>query len=343
MPGTRVRSVLHSRELLMLAVLLGLAIGVALLAQDWENGSNAFLSHYNLRNLLRRISLLAVAGIGETFVIITGGIDLSVGSMVAFTGVLVATLASDEHFGWPIGSAVTVTLLACAGIGWLHGILITTLRIPPFVTTLASLCILRSVAMVVADSLPIPILDESFQALGNGTVYFRDTLPFPAALDVGIPVPALFCLAVLILTAVYMHRTIWGRYLYALGGNAETARLSGINVDRMICVAYVASALSAGLAGVLFASYGREGNPQDAVAFELSAIAAAVIGGASLAGGTGTMIGTLIGAAILHLIFNGLNLIVKRNASLWEGVVVGAVLLFAVGVATLVRRERDDR
>lgn len=348
------RRLVRSREFVMFLILVAMCAVVAVFSHDTATGDNAFLDHYNLRNLLRRISFLTIVGIGETFVIITGGIDLSVGSLIAFTGVVLALLADPDRYGLPLPAAVALVLLLCAGIGLAHGLVVTKLRVPPFVTTLASLCLLRGLAKVFSNTVPIPIMHDSFGRLGNGSIFlgtpdardagFSDVvlgLPFPGWLDLGIPIPALFCLAVLVLTTVTMRHTIWGRYLYALGGSAETTRLSGVNVHRMVCAAYVVSALCAGLAGVLFSSYSGQGDPQDAQAYELNAIAAAVIGGCSLMGGAGSMIGTLIGASIFHTILNGLGLIVTRNASLWEGVVVGSVLLLAVTAAQALRRGHD--
>lgn len=343
------RRALRSREFLMLLMLLGLCAVIATLCQ--QDSGNTFLSHYNLRNLLRRVALLAIVGIGQTFVIITGGIDLSVGSLIAFTGVLIAVLASPDHTGWPLSGAICAALAVCMGVGLLHGLFVSKLRVPPFVVTLASLCILRGAAMVLTNAVPVTILHDTFPRLGNGSVFLGAPayksghdlalgLPLPAWLDMGVPIPALICALILALTTVVMTYTVWGRYLYAVGGNAETARLSGVPVERMVCAAYVASSLLAGVTGVLFAAYNGQGNPADATAYELNAIAAAVIGGASLTGGVGSMGGAVIGAGVLHTILNGLGLAIKRDASLWEGVVVGVVLLSAVTAAVLLRRER---
>lgn len=316
----RLRLLLRTREMGILLVLLGLC-GLILLSG--EEGRRAFLSPLNLQNLTRQMALLAIFAIGETFVIIAGGIDLSVGSVIAFVGVLSAHLLMRAGASVPV--AVCVPLLAGVGVGLAHTFLVARLRLPPFVATLGSLSILRSASLLLTDSVPIAIVSEPFCFLGNGLV-------------AGVPMPVWCLLAVLVPSIALLHFTSAGRHLYAMGGNEEAARLSGISLWRTKALAYCVCAGLTAFAGLLYASYNRQGDPSGGVGYELSAIAAAVIGGASLSGGAGSIVGTLLGASIFTVLLNGLNLIIHRNASLWEGMIVGGVVLAAVILNTVRRK-----
>jgi len=285
----------------------------------------AFLRPLNLQNLSRQIALLGIFAVGEALVIIAGGIDLSVGSLIAFSGVYCALLMA-EH-GWPLLTSILAVLAGSAFIGVVHALLIDRFNLPPFVVTLGSLCMLRSIALLRTNSMPVPVDLEAFHFLGNGRV-------------AGIPVPVLFFVGVAGLGEGLMRLTPIGRYLYALGGNEEAARLSGLKIIRIKMVAYGLCSLLTGLAGVLYAAYNRQGMPGSGVAYELNAIAAAVIGGCSLSGGQGTVLGTVLGACILNVILNGINLIIRHNASLWEGVIVGSVVVLAVMFNSLRQQRR---
>ncbi|MBC7288558.1 MAG: ABC transporter permease [Armatimonadetes bacterium] len=282
-----------------------------------------FLAAANLQNLLRHIALLSIFAIGETFVIITAGIDLSVGSLIAFVGVLSAHLMVRAH--WGIAASVAVGLLFAAAVGAFHAALVGWVGLQPFVATLGTMSILRGAALLMTSAVPIAVPIEQFTDLGN-------------AIWGGLPGPAWFLIAVTAIAVFVLHFSVYGKYIYAVGSNEQAARLSGINVQAVKLLAYTFCALLTGLAGILYAAYTRQGDPASAFGYELNAIASAVIGGCNLMGGEGSIVGTILGASILSVILNGLNLMIKRNASLWEGVMVGTVVLAAVALNTWRRR-----
>jgi ribose transport system permease protein len=301
----------------------------------------SFLDPYNQRNVAARAGALGIFAIGETFVIITGGIDLSVGSLIAFTGVLLGKLMSSpafngrEGFGLPLAPAIALALLAAALVGVFHGLLVSRLRMPPFVVTLGTMLALRSLALIVSDQVAIPIRSDTFSKI-------YDSAPL------GVPLPLIMLIAVGVASAALLRLTSLGRYLYAVGGNEQAARLSGVNVRGTKMFAYVASAFLAGAAGVVYASYVQQGHPSSAIGYELSAIAAAVIGGASLMGGVGTVLGTVVGAAILTTILNVLQLMMplvfhaQISPSLLEGAIVGGLVILAVALNILRQRGRHE-
>ena len=316
------RSLLRTRETGILLVLAALCLLILL---SGEETRTAFLSPLNLQNLSRQIALIAIFAIGEAFAIIVGGIDLSVGSLIAFVGVLTAHLLTRQ--GMALLPALLLVLAAGTGVGFVHAALIARVGLPPFVATLGSLSVLRSGALLMTESVPISIVSERFCFLGNG-------------LCAGLPVPVLFLLIALPAAICLLHFTAAGRRLYAVGGNEEAARLSGVSLFRTKLLAYGACAFLTTLAGILFAAYNRQGDPSSGVGYELSAIAAAVIGGASLSGGEGSVLGTLLGTAIFAVLLNGLNLIIHKNTSLWEGLIVGVVVVAAVVFNTVRQRKR---
>lgn len=315
----------QGRELVTLLILVALCLVIVA-----SSSRSAFLDPANLQNLSRQIALLGIFAIGEAVVVIIGGIDLSVGSVIGFTGMLCARLLAERAWPWP--AAACTALAVGVAIGALHAALIHPLRIPPFVVTLGSLSLLRSLAQLMNNALPIPIfganLDyQGLDHLGNGKF-------------LGIPMPVWALIVVLVPMELMMRRTAIGRHLYALGSNEEATRLSGVPVFRVKIVAYGICGLLASLAGVLYTGYNGQGDPRSGTGYELNAIAAAVIGGCSLSGGQGSVSGAVLGAGILHVILNGINLIVRRNASLWEGTIVGTVVVLAVLLNVLSRRQR---
>ncbi|MGQ9730360.1 MAG: ABC transporter permease [Candidatus Zipacnadales bacterium] len=288
----------------------------------------------NIENLSRQIALLAIFAIGETFVIITAGIDLSLGSLIAFTGTLSATLLVKHGMG--LGPTILIVLGISAVIGALHGLFVTKAHLAPFVVTLASMLILRGFGRVLSPNQTIAIPEDQFAAfnfLGNGVLRSSPHAP-------GLPLPVVFMVMVAIPSIFMLRYSAWGRYLLALGGNEEATRLSGVNVQLMKTLAYVVCSLLAGLSGILDASYNRVGDPRAGMMYELRAIAAAVIGGASLMGGEGSIIGTILGACIFGVIYNGINIVLTKNASIWENVIVGAVVIVAA-LIDVVRQRRQ--
>ncbi|MBV9106791.1 MAG: ABC transporter permease [Verrucomicrobia bacterium] len=271
----------------------------------------------NITNITRNFSFVGIVAMGMTLVILTGGIDLSVGSVWGMTAVIVAFLLTH---GWPIPLAILVSLLAAAGIGLINGLCITFLKMSPFVPTLATLSIARSFALIVTHGRPISIFGDEYQAflwLGGGDI-------------LGIPNPfIIFCITAFFFW-VLLSRTVWGRYVYAVGGNERTARLTGLRVDRLKIIVYILSAMVAGIAGIVQYSYLSSVTADLGTGEELAVIAATVIGGANLAGGEGTVLGTLIGAIILEVLRNGLLLF--GIDPYWQGVFVGAVIILAVSI-----------
>lgn len=304
---------LRTREFGVVVVLLLLVLFIS----STERGE-AFLGPISLQNLSRQIALLGVFAIGQAVVIIAGGIDLSVGTLIGFTGVLCAWLLARA--GWSLGASVAAVLVFSAAVGVVHALLINRFRLLPFIVTLGSLFIFLSAGQLMTNNVPIPVspqdtpYSEAFQFLGNGKVW-------------GVPVPVYVLLAVLILVSVLMHFTVVGRHIYALGNNEEATRLSGISVLRTQMIAYGLCSLLAGLAGILYASYQRQGIPGSGLSYELKAIAAAVVSGCSLSGGQGTVVGAVIGSALLNVILSGISFVIQQGASNWEGTVVGTILL----------------
>jgi len=238
--------------------------------------------------------------------------------------------------GLTVVVAVLVTLLAAALLGTFHAGLIHYLRLPAFVVTLASLRILASMALLTNRQLPIPIVDfPPVLELANGFAYLQGT-------NIGVPKPVLILAGVLLGTHLVMRSTRIGRHTYSVGSNEEAARLSGVPVFRVKWFAYGMSAVLCGLAGILYAGFGNQGDPSSGQAYELNAITAAVIGGASLAGGEGSVLGAFLGAALLQVILSVINQTI-RNPSLWQGIVVGGVLLAAVIMNEVRRRRLEQR
>ncbi len=327
------RRMLQSRELSVVAVLAVLCV-LMLFTSARDN----FFGSQNIHNILLQVALLSIFAIGETLVIITGGIDLSLGSLIAFSGMVLALLVTKFAAvivdPVAIALAIVLTLVVSLAIGALHGTFIHKLRLPPFVVTLASLLILRSQSLLINRQLPIPLADyPAIMYLANGSL-FKDT-------TFAIPIPVIIMLVLAIAVSLLMNRCRIGRYVYSIGSNETATRLSGVNVYRVKLFAYGASAVLGGLAGILWAGYGGQGDPQAGNSYELDAVAAAVVGGASLMGGQGSVSGTILGALLLHSIFSAINLTLT-NPDLWRGTVVGGVLLFAVLVTALQQRQRAE-
>ncbi len=291
-----------------------------------------FLTFSNLLNIAHQISILAILAIGMTLVIIAGGIDLSVGSLMAFAAVDAAWLIR-EFAGAEQASALgillcfLVTIATCSLIGFGVGLLITWSDMPPFIATLGVMMIASGVAYVEADSQSIYQVPQSIDWLGRGS-------------DLGVPNVAILMLLLYLAAYLLMTRTILGRYIYAVGGNREAARLSGVPVPRVLWFVYIVSASLAGLGGIMQASLLRSGSPTYGLNYELYAIAAVVVGGTSLRGGEGNVFGTLLGTLVIAVIQNGMNMI--GVGSHWQKVVFGGVMLAAVLVDSL-RRRGDNR
>ena len=293
--------------------------------------SNSFLSAYNLENLIRRTALFGIISIGVAFVIVTGGIDLSVGSVVCLVGCGVPWLLTTH--GWPVPLALMMAVVASVGIGLFHGFLITRLRLPPFVVTLCGLLLYRGITRGFTRDQTVGFGAEfkGLRLLSTGEI------PIPFVSGFSIPAPWIFLLGVAIASAVFLNRTVYGRHLLALGSNEQAARFSGINTGRMTMLAYVISSSLAGLGGLLFVLDVNSAQPVDFGNFyELYAIAAAVLGGCSLRGGEGTIVGVIVGAALMQVLRNMITLVTTHNNI--EFAIIGAVILSGVVADELVRR-----
>lgn len=253
--------------------------------------SDRFLTLPNLINILRQVAIVGILAIGMTFVILTKGIDLSVGSLLGISVVLYAGLLEN----YSMAVAIPMGLAAATLAGLVNGLGVAWARIPPFIMTLGMLSFARGLAFIYTGGTPIPILNESFYSLGNGYI-------------AGIPIPSLILLAVLAVSAVVLSLTAFGRSVYGIGSNEEAARLSGVPVNLYKVIVYAISGLVSGLAGLVYASQLSIGTPIAGQGYELDAIAAVVVGGTSLFGGKGTVAGTFIGTLIIGVLANILNL-----------------------------------
>lgn len=299
----------------------------------WWQRPTVFLKPANLAVIMRFVATFGLLGIGEVLVIITGGIDLSVGSMTALTGVLVATLMM-KGIGFlgigPVGivPSILIVLVVAGLVGLWHGLCVAKLGIPPFIITLGTWLIGRGTAAFITRGYPIVFpSDFPFLVLGQGEIF-----------EQVFPIPNMFVILVFVALAGFfiLNSTTLGRHIYAVGGNIEAARVSGINVDRVRIFAYVGSGLMAGTVGILWASRLGQGTPTVGTAYELWAIAATVIGGTSLFGGQGTVLGAILGAAIMGVMQNGMVLV--NLSSYLQDVVLGIVLVIAVTYDTWRRR-----
>ncbi len=289
----------------------------------------AFLKPANLAVIMRFVALYGLLAIGEIFVIITGGIDLAVGSMTAFTGVLVA-LVMLKGFGpvplMPMWLAIALVLVVAGLVGLWHGFFVTRLRIPPFIITLGTWLIAAGLAAFITRGYPIVYASgHPFLKLGQGEVF-------------QVPIMFVILVAVALVAAFILNATTLGRHIYAIGGNIEAARVSGVNVDTTRLFCYIACSVMAGLAGILLASRLGQGTPTVGGDYALWAIAATVIGGTSLFGGEGSVFGAILGAAIMAVLFNGMVLV--NLSSYLQTVVLGIVLVVAVTYDTWQRGRR---
>jgi ribose transport system permease protein len=318
------RQLAATKKRARIGALLSLTL-LALLALLWialAFSTPSFWTYNNITNLLRQGAMTAILAIGETFVIITGGIDLSVGAVVGFTSVIIAWLLTH---GYPIWGALIITLAFGLVIGVFHGFGITKLGLPPFIMTLATLTALRGIGLLITNGSTISITNTDFTGFSRGDF-------------LGVPNLFWMVLVVAIPGYILLHHSRYGRYLFAIGSNTEAARLSGVNTVRMIYIAYILSALCAGFVGILLAARIGIGNATQAEGWELQAIASSVIGGTSLFGAVGSVYGPLLGSFILTTINNGANLL--NVNSFWQRVITGVLIIVIVYFDGLRRRRR---
>ena len=295
-------------------------IGLILIFWAW---TPYFLTISNLLNIAQQTSINAIIAVGLTFVIITAGIDLSVGSIMAFAGVVMASLLQADL---PIYLAIIIGLLVGAGSGIVNGLLISYGKLPPFISTLGMMSVARGAALLFTNGRPISGFTPEFRYIATGEILY-------------IPVPVIIMIVVYLLADFVLTRTKLGRYTYAIGGNEEASLLSGINVKMMKTIIYGLSGMLSGLAAVLLTSRLNSAQPIAGIMYELDAIAAAVIGGTSLMGGEGKISGTLIGALIMGVLRNGLNLL--GVSSFIQQIVIGSVIIVAVLVDMAIKKGKN--
>ena len=291
----------------------GLVIALAAIIVGLSIVKPTFLTFSNGINVGRQISINGILAVGVTYVLLTGGVDLSLGSLVALTGVVAACLAHPGQYPTIVPVAAGVSAGALCGV--FNGLVVTKGRVAPFIVTLGTMTVARGLALVVSGGKPVSNLGRQFTSIGGGDL-------------AGIPVPVVILLAVTLLSYGFLKNIRLGRYIYAVGGNENAARASGINVGAVKLFAYTVCGAMAGLAGVVLASRITTGQPNAGVGYELDAIAAVVIGGTSLSGGVGGVGGTILGALLMGVINNGLDLL--NVSSYYQQIVKGIIIVGAV-------------
>lgn len=300
----------YFQEFILLVVLLVLGTIFSLL-------TDTFLTIPNILNVLLQISIIAILGFGVTIIIISAGIDLSLGSVMALVGMGTAAILTSSTPS--IFLAILGGLLIGGIVGFINGITVAYIHLPAFIATLAMMSIARGVALVVTNAIPIYNLPESFLFLGSGFLW-------------GVPTPIYIMISLYFILDFILRKTKFGRYTYAIGGNEEATRLSGINIKRYKLLVYVVGGICTGVAGILFTARLGSGQPTAGVGYELDAITAAILGGTNLFGGSGNLIGTLIGAFVMGVISNGQALL--NISSYVQNIVRGIIVILAVGIST---------
>jgi ribose/xylose/arabinose/galactoside ABC-type transport system permease subunit len=301
------------RRLASLVGRFGIYIAFLLLAGLLSFASPAFLTLSNLENVLQQTAVNGIISVGMTLVIVTGGIDLSSGSLVALAAVVAASLAHPgaHALAVPVAAGVLVGALA----GSISGVLIAKRRLAPFIVTLGMMTAARGAALVYTSGRPVIELSDAYNTIGGGSLG-------------PVPLAALIFLAVVLVGAFLLHFTRFGRYVFAVGGNELAAKVSGVNTDRVLVWVYALAGAAAGLAGIVLSSRVMSGSPATGQGYELDAIAAVVIGGTSLSGGIGSIGGTVAGVFIIGIMNNGLDLL--NVSSYWQQIVKGVIIVLAV-------------
>jgi len=301
----------------------GTVIGLAVLCAVLWALTPHFLTVSNLLNIAPQTSINAIVAVGMTFVIISGGIDLSVGSIVALAGVALGAMLQT---GYPLPVALAAALAAGTACGMLNGALVSVGGLPPFIATLGMMSAARGTALVFTEGRPISGFDDGFRVLATGSIGF-------------VPAPVVVMILVYVVAHLVLTQTTFGRYTYAIGGNEEATRLSGVAVRFHKTLIYGTSGLISGVAAIVLTARLNSAQPIAGMMYELDAIAATVIGGTSLMGGQGTLAGTLVGALIMGVLRNGLNLL--GVSSFLQQIVIGVVIVSAVLVDTMLKRHKE--
>jgi ribose/xylose/arabinose/galactoside ABC-type transport system permease subunit len=292
----------------------GIVIALLLIGGMLTAATPNFLTAGNLLNVARQISLNGILAVGVTFVLLTGGVDLSLGSVAALAGVIAATFAHPGDY--PVVVPVFMGIVAGTACGAVNGLVVTIGKVAPFIVTLGMMTVARGLALVASGGKPVSNMSPELTRLAGDFL--------------GLPVPVLILAGVALASWAFLGNTRLGRYVYAVGGNEHAARAAGINVGRVKLFAYTLCGAMAGLAGVVLAARITTGQPNAAVAYELDAIAAVVIGGTSLSGGVGGVGGTLLGALLMGVINNGLDLL--NVSSYYQQIIKGVIIVGAVGL-----------
>lgn len=282
--------------------------------------TDKFMTSTNVISVIRQFSFISIMAIGECMVIVTGGIDLSVGSVFAFSSVICVMALSA---GIPLVIALLIGIASGMTFGFLNGIFITKVKLPPFISTLGMMSIARGLSYGVTAGFPINTKSPEFSFIGQGYIGF-------------IPVPVILLILIGIITTIFLKKTVLGRQIYALGGNEEGARVSGVNTKKVKIIVYMICGGLAAISGITTAARLGVAQSTAGIGYELDAIAAVIIGGASVKGGSGTVVGTIIGAAIMGVLRNALVLL--SVSAYWQQAIIGCVILFAVSIDQLRNR-----
>lgn len=303
----------------------GTSIFLLLLIAFFTLQNARFLSLRNASNILTEVSIYGVVAVGMTFVILTGGVDLAVGSLLAFASIAAAWVVQHVGFGPQWLLAIAIAALIGAAAGYIHGKSVTLFNVPAFIATLGGMTVWRGATLMLNDGGPIAGFDDGYRWWGTGSV-------------AGVPVPVIVFALVALIGHIVLRYTRYGRQVYAVGGNAEAARLSGVDVKAILISVYVIVGLLAGLSGFLLSARLGSAEAVAGISYELRVIASVVIGGASLSGGSGSIRGTLIGALLIGVLSNGL--VVMHVSSYFQQVVIGIIIVMAVAFDSYAKSHR---
>jgi ribose transport system permease protein len=316
--GKRRQRFAFSTELVLLLIIVGIVVGMSI-------ATDTFISTYNVTNIFRQAAIGGIIAISSTFVIISGGIDLSVGSITGLAAMMVCVLMSSDHVGLSPWIAVPLTILACTVIGFYHGFIIYDIKLPPFIATLGSMIVIRGIVKLISQAQTISGLPHGFTDIARSGV-------------LGVPWIVIVWVVMIIIAAFVLKRTQFGRNIFVLGSSHEVARLSGIRMKVNIYAVYVVAAFLCSIAGVLLAARLSSAIPTGGSGYEMDAIAAAVIGGASLSGAKGSVLGTVLGTLLMTLITNaGVHL--NIDPFIME-IITGALLTIAVVIDQFRQRKK---
>ena len=309
-----IQRTLRMRESAIFLALLGIMLVITIVAPQFATSGNIY-------RVSRQISFVAIAALGVFTVILTGGIDLSLGSIIGISGVISGLcMASGMHYLL----AIVIGLITGCAVGTINGLLVSYVGITPFIVTLGMLSVARGSIWIITKGWPVENIDDRILALGQGDTF-------------GIPLPVIIMVIVSIIVHFFLRSTVFGRRVYAIGGNEEATRLSGIDVKKIKCLVYTISGLMAAITGIMLVARFNSAQTSSGDGWELDAIAAAVIGGASLQGGAGSVVGVLIGAAIMGVIRNGL--VLMKVSAYWQTAIMGLIIILAAVIDRIKNRK----